>query len=152
MGLSLDQAKALGLGHLHPAAQRKAKAVATDTTGGMNKTETRFSQILEAMRRRDLILAWDFEPEKFRMADRTWFLVDFRIVLPSHQTVFIETKARKNDGSTLITDDGAVKLKTVAEQQPYAFFLASYNKDGWRIDRLPSRKWGKISVDIEWEF
>jgi hypothetical protein len=153
MGLSYVEAKLIGVGHLHPQAIRGGRS-SGQTAGsgdGMNRTEGRFSLVLEGMKRRGAILGWEFEPEKFRLADRTWLKVDFRVLLPRHQAIFVEVKARKKDGSILWTDDGAVKIKTVPELHPYAFFLASYGPDGWRIDRMPSRKWGCIGVDLTWD-
>jgi hypothetical protein len=117
---------------------------------GMNKSETLFSEDLECMKQRGEIKEWAFEPEKFRMADRTWWKPDFRMTLLSGQNVFVEVKVARKDGSILWTDDGAVKAKTVPEMHPYAFFLAIRHHRHWKIIRLPSRNYGWIKVDLEW--
>jgi hypothetical protein len=166
VGLTYDQAKALGIGHLHPAAERGRSAErelldALDRppprpprpSDGMNKTEARFGRRLDDLKARGVLREWAFEPEKFRLADRTWYRPDFRLVFPDGRVAFVEVKVRKKDGSVLWTDDGAVKAKAVAELHPYPFFLASYGEGGWIVARLPSRHYGWIGVDIEaWEW
>lgn len=117
---------------------------------GMNKTERRFSEALSLMKSCGHIREWAFEPEKFRLADRTWFKIDFRVTLHNRLNVFVEVKVAKADGSVLWTDDGAVKIKTVPELHPYPFFLAVYGDRRWTITRLPSRNYGWIHVDIDW--
>ncbi len=164
MGLSYADAKRLNLGHLHPAATGQNEAEVLRRLGvevdapaspkepgdGMNKTESRLSRGLEDMKRQGEILDWAFEPEKFRLADRTWLRPDFRVTLNDDRNIFVEVKVAKKDGSILWTDDGAVKIKTVPELHPYAFFLAVYGDQRWTITRLPSRRWGHIHVDIAW--
>jgi hypothetical protein len=93
---------------------------------------------------------WAFEPEKLRLADKTWFKPDFRVTLIDGRNVFVEVKVRKKDGSILWTDDGAVKVKTVPELHPFAIFLAVWGEQRWMVTRMPSRNYGWISVDIQW--
>jgi hypothetical protein len=133
--------------HLEVEPPKPKRAKAAD---GMNKTERRFSEVLDCMVDDYEIQRWDFEPEKFRLADRTWLKPDFRITLHSGMNVFVEVKVARADGSVLWTDDGAVKIKTVPELHPYPFFLAVYGDRRWTITRLPSRNYGWIHVDIDW--
>lgn len=149
MGLTYSQAKSLGLEHLWPAESKplpeSPRPPSEAIDDGMNKTEARFARGLSHMKTSRTILDWEFEPVKFRLADRTYLTPDFRIVLPSWQTIFAEIKGG------FIRDDAIVKAKVVAENHPYAFFLAVYKDQRWTITRLPSRKWGSIQADIDWD-
>ncbi len=143
--LTREEAIRLGVGELWPKPPPSRHE-----PDGMNKTERRLSRILHFMQHQGDIRAWDFAPEKFRMADKTWYTPDFRVTLPDAHNLFVEVKVRKKDGSILWKDDAAVKIKTIAELQPYPFFLAVYDPTGWEITRLPSRNWGWIPVNLEW--
>lgn len=148
MGLSFEEARKLGIEKYWPT---KAKDVhlpeappSRHQDDGMNKTEKRFAMGLDFMRESRTIKAWDFEPERFRLADRTFLKIDFRVTLANDQNVFVETKGG------FIRDDAIVKVKVVAEHHPYAFFLAIYEGGRWDIKRLPSRRWGSIDARIPW--
>lgn len=124
----------------------------TTNTKGPNRTEQRFADGLEFMKT-DIksIRDYDFTPEKFRMADRTFYHPDFRVTLHSGLNIFIEVKVAKDNGEILWTDDGAVKCKTLPELHPIVLYLAVYHgKSGWVIERLPSRNWGWIEAPITW--
>ena len=116
----------------------------------MNKTERRLSRVLDDMKDHREIKDWEFEPEKFRMADKTWYSPDFRVTLLDSRNVYIEVKVSKKDGSILWRDDAAVKCKTIAELHPIVLYLAVWGQNRWAITRMPSRKWGWINVDIQW--
>lgn len=156
MGLTFSQAKSLGLESYWPqdgpriALPEAAPSPTRFLEDGMNKTERRLSQVLNEMKGHHEILDWEFEPEKFRMADKTWYRPDFRVTLLNYINIFIEVKVRKKDGSILWTDDGAVKCKTVPEIHPIVLYLAVWRQGRWTITRMPSRKWGWINVDIQW--
>jgi hypothetical protein len=63
-------------------------------------------------------------------------------VLPDRVSAFVEVKGG------FIREDAMIKLKAVAEQHPYAFFLAQFMKPAWKVSRMPSRKWGGIAAEI----
>jgi len=46
-----------------------------------NKTEQRYADRLELLRIGDEIHRWDFEPVKLRLADKTYYTPDFRVIL-----------------------------------------------------------------------
>jgi len=160
MRLTIAQARALGIDERYltdlkpivlPDDTTKSKVIAAkgktnrQPSGKPNKTEQRFIRGLDFMKAKGAIREWAFEPEKFRLADRTWYCPDIRITLPTGQNLFVEVKGG------FIRDDAIVKLKVAAESHPYPFFLAVYQKkDGWTITRMPSRQFGWIAVDVEW--
>ncbi len=92
--------------------------------GSMNRLELEYSQRLELMRRTGQIARWDFQPEKLRLADRTFYEPDFRVVMPDGAIVFHETKG-------FMRDDAAVKIKVAAEQHPYRFVLVRKLRGLW---------------------
>jgi hypothetical protein len=139
MGLSLAQCKALGISHLHPgspAARPDVVARATEPASRMNKGETAYSKHLETLRRAGEIARWDFEPEKFRLADNCYLKIDFRVVLPDGVVEFHDVKGRKGDGP-FVEEDAMLKYRFVAEHHPYRFFLVWPAKGGgWRSKRI----------------
>lgn len=111
-----------------------AKAIVSDD--GMNKTERSYANHLELRRRAGEILRWDFEPEKLRLADRTFITVDFRVILPDGTVEFHDTKGSKGAGY-FVREDAAIKLKLAAALHPYRFFVAWYLKGrGWQTKRI----------------
>lgn len=134
MGLSYEQAKALGLGHLmdqaggHPWP--KASRPAADA---MNKLERRYSQHLDLRKMAGEVFRWDFQPEKLRLADRTYYDPDFRVILEDGTVEFHETKG-------FMRDDAVVKLKCAAEQHPYPFVLVREIDGKWSFVRLEAKR------------
>jgi hypothetical protein len=145
--IRLTRAEAASLGLVE---KLPARSQANKDDDGMNKTERRFSEILTRMLATGVIKQWDFEPERFRLADKTFLKIDFRVTLSNFQTIFVEVKALDKQGRVRWEDDAAAKVKTVAEHHPYAFFLAAYGEGRWKIRRLHSRRWCGIKADIEW--
>lgn len=95
--------------------------------GTMNKTEAEYATILEAQKKAGEILDYKFHPMRIRLADNTYYEVDF-LVLHADQTLAIhETKG----GFT--SEKGQLKIKLVAEVMPwFGFFkvIKRAKKDG----------------------
>lgn len=103
----------------------------------MNKTETRYAELLETQRRAGKVLFWRYESVKFRLADRTWYTPDFYIMRPDGSLEIHETKGYWED-------DARVKIKATAEQFPEFLFVAVMEKakkdgGGWSFERF--RAW-----------
>jgi len=102
-----------------------------DEYEGMNGTERAYAGLLEQQKRDGKVLAWDFEPEKFKLAKRTYYTPDFRVILPDHVVQFHETKG-------FWTDDARVKIKVAAALHPYQFIavfkLPQKKGGGWRLE------------------
>jgi hypothetical protein len=77
--------------------------------GSMNGTERRYAQHLEHRVRKGEVAAFWFEPVKFRLADKTWFTVDFMVMLAEGQIELHECKGG------WVEDDAAVKMKVQSE-------------------------------------
>jgi hypothetical protein len=151
MGLSLEQARSIGIGHLHPSINRgksverlyaaeepASKAPAKD---GMNKLERDFkARVLEpAYVRGDLRCYWR-EPIKLRLAGRTFYSPDFLAIsgiagehgIPP-RFILIELKGYWHE-------DAKVKTKVAASLYPCFDWLVVYRDKGrgWLVHRVTS--------------
>lgn len=96
----------------------------------MNKTEKRYAEELERRVERGEVIRWEYEPERLRLADNTYYVPDFRIVLTEGDLIeFHEVKGRRG-GTYYATDKGKLKVKVAAEQHPYVFAIVWERPDG----------------------
>lgn len=112
------------LGKLPRAKGRKARR----EPGTMNGTERRYSEMLDEQLAAGKILAWWFEPLKLRLAPKTYYDVDFLVMLSDSTLAIIEIKG------TFIEDDAAVKFKTAREMFPmfgFRCFSGRKKKGAW---------------------
>lgn len=100
------------------------RCYATIRTRGMNKLEGRYEQYLELERRAGLNLGFAFQPEGLRLADKTFYYPDFRVISIDGVVQFHEIKPAKQGGTYYSTDDALVKIKVAAELHPYTFLVA----------------------------
>jgi len=99
----------------------------------MNKTESAYADVLEQRRRCGQILDYQFHPANVRLADSTFYEIDF-IVLVADMTVEIhEVKG----GYT--TEKGNMKIKLCAEALPWFRFL--------KVSRLPKQGGGGWQIE-----
>lgn len=103
--------------------------------GSMNKLEAAYAQELERRRIAGELARWDFEPCKLRLADRTYYTPDFRVLLPDGTVEYHEVKGTWSGG-----EHNRVKLKVAAEQHPYTFVcvMARPKREGrgWAEERF----------------
>ncbi len=97
--------------------------------GSMNGMETKYAAHLELLRVAGQILRWDFEPCKLRLADRTYYTPDFRVLLLDGLIEFHEVK-----GTWAGQEHNRVKIKVAAEQHPYQFTAVTRDKTGWKYE------------------
>lgn len=101
----------------------------------MNKTEQAYAERLTAEVAAGKVLDWKFHPLRVRLADNTYYEIDF-LVLNADMTLAIhETKG----GFT--TDKGQMKIKLCAEVLPYfrmikATKLPKSKGGGWAIEHF----------------
>jgi len=98
--------------------------------GTMNKTEAEYAGLLDLRKKAGDIAWWAFEPFKIRLADRTFYDVDFGVMLSDGRLEVHEVKGG------FITDDGRVKLKVAAEHFPAQFYLCQKVKKAWHVEAL----------------
>jgi len=105
--------------------------------GAMNAMEAAYARVLELRRISPWsdssppdVVRWDFEPEKLRLADMTYYVPDFRVLLLDGSIEFHEVKG-------FMEPTGRVKIKVAAELHPYRFFqvtrVAKKDGGGWSI-------------------
>ena len=99
--------------------------------GVMNKTEQRYADRLEAMKKRGEIESYKFEMVKFKLAKRTFYTPDFYVVLKDH----IEIHEVKG----FWMDHARVKIKVAAEQFPEFRWISARWKNktiGWIFEEF----------------
>ena len=140
------QRKALAEAREHEA--RVQAAMPTKRRGVMNKTEAAYAAHLESWKRSGprpimtrsgsfTLERFDFEPERFRLADGTNYTPDFRLVMTEQLTgdiviAFHEVKPARR----LRTErDGIVRVKWAAQLNPmYRFAIVRPGGNGeWTI-------------------
>lgn len=96
----------------------------------MNKTETRYANILQGYVLGGEILSYEFGAFTFRLGDRTRYTPDFMVVRPDRSVEFHEVKG------SYIWEDARVKLKVTAAKFPFKFVLAQWKKGQWNISEV----------------
>lgn len=112
----------------------RARAIRTQSKRDeMNKTEEAYAERLEILRRGNVIADWAFQPEKLRLADRTFYTPDFRVINVDATIEFHEVKG-------FWEDDARVKIKVAAAQHPYRFVAVTVrskrNGGGWNVEEF----------------
>lgn len=107
----------------------KAKARPKKRYGTMNKTEGKWSKVLDEMMATGAIVRWDFEPEKLRLADGAYYTPDFRVILSDLTIEFHEIKG-------FMREAAAVRLKVAADQHPYVFKLIRWKNKQWKVEEV----------------
>lgn len=102
-------------------------------TGERNKTEKAFENYLHLLHKTGEILWFKFESIKLRLADNTFFTVDFFVVNKNNELEAYEVKGSK----FIFQDDAKVKIKVAAETFPFKFFVVYPQKGGaWEINEV----------------
>lgn len=120
-----------------PSSAVATKAVKPARSTEPNKTELRFErEYLEEMKRSGAIREYRFEAVKLRLADRLTYSPDWMIVFADGRVEFVEVKG------AYIYEDGAMKLKMVAEKYPeFRFWKAQWIRhEGWTITPVPPNR------------
>jgi hypothetical protein len=96
----------------------------------MNKTERAYSVLLDEEKRQGLVIDWKFHPMRVRLADNTFYEVDFLVLHADMKLAIHETKGG------FVTQHGQMKIKLCAEVLPYfrmvkATKLTAKQGGGW---------------------
>lgn len=115
------------------AAQKRFQALGRLPKDKMNGTEKAYSMRLEAMRQRGEILGWLFHPLRVRLADSTYYEVDFLVLQADMRMAIHEVKG----GYT--TDKGQIKIRLCAEVLPWFVFCKATKQPerrggGWVLE------------------
>lgn len=102
-----------------------------------NKTEQAYIVHLKGRKLAGEIKDFWFEAVKFRLADRTWFEIDFMVLTAAGEMEMHEVKAKwKGDTVAHMEDDAWVKLKVAAELYPFRFVIAAYYKQQFTLHEV----------------
>lgn len=109
-----------------PGATSVADAVARGQTapGVMNKTETRYAELLDLRQRNGEVKWWKYEAIKLRLAEKAFITIDFFVMLASGDLECHEVKGG------FIREDAALKLKFAASLYPFRFLLVQAKRHG----------------------
>lgn len=94
--------------------------------GQMNKTEAKYAALLELRKHAGEITWYKFEAINLRLADRTFYAVDFLVMLASGELEAHEVKG-------FFTDDALVKIKVAASIFPFRFVAVKLVKKEWEF-------------------
>jgi hypothetical protein len=92
---------------------------------GMNKTERRYANHLDMLKRQGVVLWWAFEAVKLKLAPNTHYTPDFLVLRPGGFE-FHEVKG-------FWRDDARVKIKVAAVMFPIPFLAVRWAK-GWQYE------------------
>lgn len=106
-----------------PAASAPAK------TPKMNKTEAAYARRLEALKFNGEVLWWAFEPVNIRLADNTFYRIDFMVQLASGEIQCHEVKG-------FWREDARVKIKVAAALLPFKFIACRLVKGEWEFEHF----------------
>lgn len=117
------------------AAMKRFQAKGRLPKGVMNKTEAEYAAMLEEQKRMGLVHWWKFHALRVRLADNTFYEVDFLVMAADSVLEIHEIKG----GYT--TDKGQMKIKVCAESLPVfrVFKLTKLPKKdggGWKKEEF----------------
>lgn len=115
------------------SATKRMQALGRLKQGVMNKTESRYADLLEQRKFAKEIAWYKFEGLKFRLADSTFYTPDFAVMLWSGEMELHECK-----GYWL--DDAKAKIKIAADMYPFRFIAvkvkAKKDGGGWSVEEF----------------
>lgn len=116
-----------------PAGVKRWQALGRLPKGTMNKTEAAYAEELASQKATGKILDFKFHPMRIRLADNTYYEVDFLVLHADRSLAIHETKG----GFT--SEKGQMKIKLVAEIMPWFGMLkvtrlAKKDGGGWKVE------------------
>jgi hypothetical protein len=105
----------------------KPAATAPAKKPKMNKTEAAYARHLDALKFSGAVLWWGFEPVNIRLADNTFYRIDFMVQLASGEVQCHEVKG-------FWRDDARVKIKVAASLLPFKFIACRLIKGAWEYE------------------
>jgi len=112
-----------------PNGVKRWQALGRLPKGTMNKTEAMWAAKLESAKQSGEILWFKFHPMRIRLADNTFYEVDFLVMTSTGQLEIHEVKG----GYT--SDKGQLKIKLCAETMPiFRMLKVSKVKSDWKVE------------------
>lgn len=89
-----------------------------------NDTERAYAQYLELLKRSGEVLRYDYEPERLRLGDGSFYKPDFRVVASDLVIEMHEVKGHWREAAK-------VRIKVAADLHPYRFKAVKKSGNGW---------------------
>lgn len=118
---------------LNQTGAARFRALGRLPKGKMNKTEAAYAQRLESLKHSGAVIDWKFHPMRVRLAENTYYEVDFLVMHADMTLAIHEVKG----GFT--TDKGQLKIKLCAEVLP--FFRM------FKARKLPAKQGGIWAIE-----
>jgi len=116
-----------------PGPKARARPVRHEP-GRMNKTEAAHARWLDFQIQLGEVTAYWFESVKLRLADKTWLVPDFLVMLANGTLQFEEVKGG------FVREDSIIKLKVAASMYPlFRFVLCQKSKSGWTYSTVSAK-------------
>lgn len=114
---------------------QRFQAIGRAPVGTLNKTEQAWAEQLEAQRARGEIKWWKAHPFNVRLADDTFYRIDFLVMRADLGLEIHETKGE------YVTDKGQMKIKLCAEVLPVIpvikmTLMSKKNGGGWKREEF----------------
>lgn len=98
---------------------------------GMNSTERRYAERLEARRQAGEIRKWVFEGVRLKLGAGAWYKPDFYVVGPDRRIQLHEIKGMWREAAR-------VRIKAAASAYPEIYFVAIRDVGGrWQFEEIP---------------
>ena len=115
-----------------PTLRASVMAVGRTARGVMNRTEARYaSEVLDVRKALGEVAEYWYESIKLRLADGSWFTVDFFVMLKDGRLEAHEVKGHWRTAER-------VRIKVAAERYPFLFYSAQRRKKkdggGWSVE------------------
>lgn len=98
----------------------------------MNKTERRYSDHLQVRKLAGEIRDFWFEAFKVRLADSTFYTVDFLVILADNTVEFHEVKG-------FMREDAILKIKFFVETYPFSLVVVKWVNKTWESTRYQAK-------------
>lgn len=123
-----------------PTGKEKLQALGRLRDGSMNKTEARYAAHLDLLKHQGVILWYEFEGIKLRLADRTYYTPDFFVMRADGQLEAHEVKG-------FMMDDANVKVKVAGEMYPFRFIIVRLIKGSFTFTEVGNVSKGEGSKE-----
>lgn len=117
------------------AGLQRFQALGRMPSSALNKTETEYAGMLEAQKQRGEVVWWKAHPFNVRLADNTFYRIDFLVMTGAMLLEIHEVKGEYT------TEKGQMKIKLCAETLPVLPIikmskLSQKNGGGWKREEF----------------
>ena len=90
--------------------------------------EEAYADFLGTLIHAEIVLQWDYQPERLLLGDGAWYTPDFRVVTASQAVEFHEVKGHWREAAR-------VRIKVAAGLHPYVFRACTKPRGrGWQFE------------------